>query len=192
MAVYFIQAADGPVKIGRAVDVPARLRALQTAHAKELKLLRVIEGGAVEEWECHHAFRNAHIRGEWFEYHDDMLTFLPSGRAKVAILRDHRVSCHHDSLVSFLRASIKSGPLPQQEVARRMGYTPSALSRKLAQNPDDSRRFTLDDLEKYVDVTGDKKPILYLVEKYLAETDEAALLRQIEALQAQLKGAKRK
>ncbi len=79
----------------------------------------------------------------------------------------------------------------QKAIAADMDYSPSDLSRKLAQNPDDSRRFTLDDLETYIKVTGDKKPVLYLVEKYLSESDEAALLRQIEALQSQLRGKRK-
>ena len=67
-----------------------------------------------------------------------------------------------------------------------MDYSPSDLSRKLAQNPDDSRRFTLDDLEKYMDVTGDTQPVLYLVEKYLARSSREALQQQIAELQKQL------
>ncbi len=88
----------------------------------------------------------------------------------------------------FIAARVHQLGRPQKAVAADMDYSPSQLSRKLAQNPDDTMRFTLDDLETYIETTGDKKPVLYLVEKYLAETDEAALLKQIEQLQAQLKG----
>lgn len=91
----------------------------------------------------------------------------------------------------YIAARVHQLGRPQKAIAADMDYSPSDLSRKLAQSPDDSRRFTLDDLETYVRVTGDKKPVLYLVEKYLAEADEAALLRQIEALQSQLKARKR-
>ena len=97
----------------------------------------------------------------------------------------------YQSCREFVAARVHAVDLPQAVIAREMGYSPSDLSRKMAQNPNDSRRFTLDDLEKYVEVTGDKKPILYLVEKYLAEADEAALLRQIEQLQSQLKARKK-
>lgn len=91
----------------------------------------------------------------------------------------------------FVAARVHQLGKPQKSIAADMDYSPSDLSRKLAQNPDDSRRFTLDDLEKYVQVTGDKKPIYYLVEKFLTETNEAALLQQIEALQMQLKAKRR-
>lgn len=96
----------------------------------------------------------------------------------------------YSSCREFVAARIHQLGKPQKSVAADMDYSPSDLSRKLAQNPDDSRRFTLDDLEKYIDVTGDKKPVLYLVEKYLAETDEASLLKQIAELEEKLKKSK--
>ncbi len=65
---------------------------------------------------------------------------------------------------------------PQKSVAADMDYSPSHLSRKLAQSPDDSMRFTLDDFESFMDVTGDTSPVLYLVEKYLTTRDRIAEL----------------
>ncbi len=76
---------------------------------------------------------------------------------------------------------------PQKAIAADMDYSPSDLSRKLAQNPDDSRRFTLDDLERFIEVTGDTQPILYLVEKYL--TDAAAEIAALERRLAELKAS---
>ncbi len=57
----------------------------------------------------------------------------------------------------------------------------SELSRKLSGNPDDPRRFSVDDLETFVTKTKDITPILYLVEKYLAdeETKQRAANQQI-------------
>jgi hypothetical protein len=63
-------------------------------------------------------------------------------------------------------------------IAADMDYSPSDLTRKLSQSPKDSRRFTLDDLETYIDVTGDTQPVLYLVEKYLASPDELETLKR--------------
>jgi len=74
-------------------------------------------------------------------------------------------------------------------IAADMDLSPSKLTRKIAQA--DTSRFTLDDFEKYIDVTGDKKPLLYLIEKYLTTPDEEALRKQIETLQAQLKKGRR-
>ena len=66
---------------------------------------------------------------------------------------------------------------PQKSIAADMDYSPSTLSRKLAQSPDDSQRLTLDDLEAFMEVTGDTTPVLYLVEKYMAKRDRIAALK---------------
>jgi hypothetical protein len=78
---------------------------------------------------------------------------------------------------------------PHKTIAADMDLSPSKLTRKIAQA--DTSRFTLDDFEKYIEVTGDKKPVLYLVEKYLTSPDEEALIKQIEMLQSQLKGKRK-
>ena len=66
---------------------------------------------------------------------------------------------------------------PQKSIAADMDYSPSHLSRKCAQSPDDSMKFTLDDFERFIEVTGDNSPVLYLVEKYLTESTELARLK---------------
>lgn len=106
--------------------------------------------------------------------------------AQLILNFDAGMADSYGSCREFIAARVHQLGRPQKAIAADMDYSPSDLSRKLSQNPDDSRRFTLDDLEKYVQVTGDKKPVLYLVEKFLTETDEGALLKQIEALQSQL------
>ena len=76
-----------------------------------------------------------------------------------------------------------------------MDMSQSDLSRKLANNPDDPRRFSVLDLEHYVRVTGDTTPILYLAQKYCANPEmrhrEAlvALAGMAPQLQALLKAA---
>lgn len=65
----------------------------------------------------------------------------------------------------------------QKVIAADLDLSPSHLSRKLAQSPGDTMRFTLDDFEKYVETTGDTKPIEYLIEKYLAGSSEIERLR---------------
>jgi hypothetical protein len=105
---------------------------------------------------------------------------------------DAGITESYESCREYIAARVHQLGRPQKAIAADMDYSPSDLSRKLAQNPDDSRRFTLDDLEKYVVVTRDTKPILYLAQKYLSTPDEAELKRKIEELQAQLKQPKRK
>lgn len=64
--VYFIQAASGPIKIGKSGLVANRLSELQTASWEELSLIGwdVDKGGA--EGALHRRFAAARIRGEWF------------------------------------------------------------------------------------------------------------------------------
>ena len=73
----------------------------------------------------------------------------------------------------------------QKSIAADMDYSPSCLSRKCTQGPDDSMRFTLDDLERFIEVTGDTSPVLYLVEKHLAGDSG-----RIEKLEAELQRLK--
>lgn len=80
----------------------------------------------------------------------------------------------------------------QKSIAADMDYSPSDLSRKLAQSPNDSRRFTLDDLEAYMTVTGDTSPAHYLVEKYLYNAPVEELESRIADLQRQLQDKKLK
>jgi hypothetical protein len=98
----------------------------------------------------------------------------------------------YETCREFVAARIPQLALEQRKfqkiIAADMDLSPSSLTRKLAQAPGDTQRFTLDDFEKYIAVTGDKKPLLYLYEKYLAESDEADLKRQIQALEQRLKG----
>ena len=87
MAVYFARAGEaGPVKIGVAANVETRLKALQLGHYETLAIIRVIDGHTPEEEWLHQYFSDAHIRGEWFRFCDDMLTVTPP-----AILATKRV-----------------------------------------------------------------------------------------------------
>lgn len=67
---------------------------------------------------------------------------------------------------------------PQKVIAADMDLSPSDLSRKLSPSPDDHRKFTTDDLERYIESTKDKTPILYYVEKYFSQEDEEQVLQK--------------
>lgn len=90
----------------------------------------------------------------------------------------------YGSCREYISGLIHQQGRPQKAIAADMDYAPSTLSRKLAQSPDDSSRFTLDDLERFVQVTGDKRPIQYLAEKYLLQDSEEFLRKQYEQLKA--------
>ena len=78
VVIYFAQ-CDGTllVKIGSATDPHARLRSLQTGSPHELKMARVIDGDARGERWLHDRYAGLRVRGEWFEYCDEMQTIRP-------------------------------------------------------------------------------------------------------------------
>lgn len=78
MATYIIRAGlTGPVKIGKADDVEARRADLQTAHHETLHVLRVIDTAFDAEAILHAKFAALRIRGEWFEFDAEMLSWVP-------------------------------------------------------------------------------------------------------------------
>lgn len=65
--VYFIGDVHGPVKIGTTVNLPNRLKKLQTGSPRRLRVLVCTEGDATLEAEYHARFQSSHVHGEWFE-----------------------------------------------------------------------------------------------------------------------------
>lgn len=86
MATYIIRAGlAGPVKIGKADDPHQRLRDLQTGNAEQLHLLRVVDTPFDAEPIFHLKFARNRLRGEWFEFHPGMLTFIPEDPVPPAV-----------------------------------------------------------------------------------------------------------
>ena len=87
----------------------------------------------------------------------------------------------HASLLDCIRQTVYSNRNPIKTIAADMDLSQSDLSRKLSSNPDDTRRFSVDDLERLIDATGDVTPVLYLAEKYLAsrESKQRAAAEQL-------------
>lgn len=82
MATYIIQAGPtGPVKIGRADDPEARLASLQTGQAEELRIIRLVDTPYDCEAAFHERFAAQRLRGEWFRFDADMMTFIPPAPA---------------------------------------------------------------------------------------------------------------
>src|SRR5690242_7997933 len=75
----------------------------------------------------------------------------------------------HRSLKACVRQGAYSHPNPLKTIAADMDMSESELSRKLSENPEDKRNLSCDDLERYIQATGDTDPIFYLVEKYLED-----------------------
>lgn len=75
----------------------------------------------------------------------------------------------HKTLLACVRETIYRSPKALKAVAADMDLSESAMSRKLSENPDDRRTFSLDDLEGAINATGDLTPIYWLIEKYLQD-----------------------
>jgi len=91
MAVYFIQQGkDGPVKIGFTKKEPLkRLYSLQTANPKPLRLLLSLTGDFELERLIHKKLAHLRLRGEWFEFCPEMVTFIEVCSKKQAEIERH-------------------------------------------------------------------------------------------------------
>lgn len=66
--VYFIQSgANGPIKIGTALNVTKRMAMLQTGNPEQLMLLSTVSGGRDLESALHFHLASERVRGEWFK-----------------------------------------------------------------------------------------------------------------------------
>lgn len=86
------------------------------------------------------------------------------------------LAVRHRTLKECLAVGIYSRGL--QAVAGKLDVSPSHLSEALSGS--DRRKFDLDHLERYIEVTGDTTPVLYLVAKFLrdpAVTQQEALAK---------------
>lgn len=65
--VYFLRVGSR-IKIGRTIDLRARLTSLKTAISRPTRLTYVIRGDVRIEQRLHDLFAEDHVRGEWFRY----------------------------------------------------------------------------------------------------------------------------
>lgn len=76
MSVYFIQAENGPIKIGKAKDVNRRFYQLQLKHSEPLKILGIVDGYTQEELSFHQQFASLRLHGEWFEPKSELIDYI--------------------------------------------------------------------------------------------------------------------
>lgn len=100
------------------------------------------------------------------------------------------VTSAYDRCVEYVAARVHQQNKKQKSIARDMDLAPSQLSQKLGPEENSSARFTLNDLENYISVTGDVEPVKYLVTKYLGRPSVEALEMQIAELQKQVEASK--
>ena len=95
--------------------------------------------------------------------------------------------------IDLLAACVYGSRIGLSGVAAELDKSPSLLSRLLNRNPDDQRHLPATDIPKIIKATGDKRPVYWLVEKFLEDSDAkhkramadlARLLPQIQQLVA--------
>lgn len=80
MAVYFIQAGpNGPIKVGFAENVQARLSKIRADNPAECALIGLIEGDEEAEQSLHRQLSAHRLRGEWFAPHPAVLAAAAKG-----------------------------------------------------------------------------------------------------------------
>jgi hypothetical protein len=72
----------------------------------------------------------------------------------------------------MVRAAVYDCGRQLKAVAADLDLTSSELSRMLAHNPVDPRYFPLERLPELISVTGDKRPVLWLVERFLDDPEQ--------------------
>jgi hypothetical protein len=65
--LYVIQAADGPIKVGRSNDPAARITKLRAGSSQALTLVAVLNDRGHEEGEIHYAMQEYGLVGEWYQ-----------------------------------------------------------------------------------------------------------------------------
>lgn len=77
----------------------------------------------------------------------------------------------HRSLKNCVRERIYGSGKALKIIGADMDLSETELTRKLADNPNDTRNLNCDDLEAYLDASHDLTPIYYLIEKYAVSTE---------------------
>lgn len=93
------------------------------------------------------------------------------------------------SLRAYIAHRANEQRKPLKTIAADMDMSPSTLSRKLNPGDGDTQRFNLDDLEGYIQSTGDVQSVIeYLAAKYLdsQEVRRDRLVSQAERLLTEL------
>jgi hypothetical protein len=82
--IYFIQAQNGLVKIGKSNKPISRLKTLQTGSPIGLKIIKSVPGGMNLEKLIHYYFKKLRKNGEWFRPDYELKGFL-DGKRRICI-----------------------------------------------------------------------------------------------------------
>lgn len=136
--VYVIRAeGTDAVKIGLASDPIARMKQLQIGTPHRLKIIREIAGDRRDEKSFHRHFKKFRQFGEWFLFHEDMLTYCPNlhrDRAPYTPARGKTLEDRYDSLTGYKAALVKRMRMAgysQKRLSLACGYQDSFVSQLL-------------------------------------------------------------
>lgn len=80
----------------------------------------------------------------------------------------------HKTLLCCIRECAYKSSKPLKAIAADMDLSESDLSRKLSGHDSDTRRLTVDDLVKIIDVMGDVTPVNWLIERFHIDDETKA------------------
>lgn len=89
--VYFIT-DETAIKIGFSTDPRSRLAALQGSQHAALRLIAAFPGGPQDERALHEHFAHLCIRGEWFQFHQEITDFVASLKGARRALRTRQAT----------------------------------------------------------------------------------------------------
>ena len=100
--VYFVNDGTSAIKIGTAINIPARVKSLQTGSSRKIVLLYVLPCKRHEyrttaynlESELHQLYESYHIHGEWYDLMDklDHKSFEAIFAPKSTFLPDNKLA----------------------------------------------------------------------------------------------------
>lgn len=113
------------VKIGKTRNIRSRIRSLQTAHPRPLRVLLVLDGDV--EYMLHEKFKDSRLKGEWFEYSPALHAFLSehTGQGKTKPFYDWLIEKQHSqNLGAFAKivASDRTFPKTTNQLSKMLEY----------------------------------------------------------------------
>jgi len=92
----------------------------------------------------------------------------------------------YPTLKELVAARVHAQRCPAKAIAADLDLSPSDLSRKLSPSDNDSHRnFDINLLVRFIEATGDRTPIDWLVEKFYHADELTALKQRIAQLEAE-------
>ena len=103
--IYFVASDSQFVKIGCTGNVVERIKSLQTASPKKLRLKAILPGGFETESELHTMFASARSHGEWFRQTRELRWFIRAVQENPDVSNIY--SLYRTSQQMYLRAKAK-------------------------------------------------------------------------------------